>query len=111
MRSRVQGRSFMRVSSAAGALLLTPAAAFAAGGLPPGVPDPCTLVTAAELQAIVGGLKGAPKPGDAGAGDISCEYASASGPRWIQHSPARRRPRRVEAPQWRGQPGRAAGSR
>jgi hypothetical protein len=83
MRSRMRGRSCMRVSLAAGALLLTSAAAFAAGGLPPGVPDPCTLVTAAELQAIVGGLKGTPKAGDAGSGDISCEYAPASGPRWI----------------------------
>ena len=28
-------------------------------------------------------MKGAPKAGDAGSGDISCEYAPASGPRWI----------------------------
>lgn len=82
MRSRMQDRSFMRVSSAAVALLLT-TPAFAAGGLPPGVPDPCTLVTKAELQAIVGALKGAPKAGDAASGDISCEYATVSGPRWI----------------------------
>jgi hypothetical protein len=83
MRSKMHGRSFMRVLSAAGTLLLASPLAFAAGSLPPGIPDPCTLVTAAELQAIVGALKGAPKAGDATSGDISCEYAMANGPRWI----------------------------
>jgi hypothetical protein len=61
----MQVRSFMRVCSAAGSLLLTSAAAVATGGLPLGVPDPCTLVATAELQAIVGGFKGAPKADDA----------------------------------------------
>ncbi|MEO8923947.1 MAG: hypothetical protein ABI330_14185 [Caldimonas sp.] len=83
MRSRMQGCLFMRVLSGVGLLLLASPTAFAAGGGPPGVPDPCTLVTAAELQAIVGTLKGVPKAGDAASGDISCEYATASGPRWI----------------------------
>ena len=83
MRSSMQGHLFMRVLLGMGSLLLVSPAAFAAGGRPSGVPDPCSLVTAAELQAVVGTLKGAPKPGDAASGDISCEYATASGPRWI----------------------------
>ncbi len=47
------------------------------------VPDPCKLITVAELQAIVGALQGAPKPGDIASGDVSCEYTPVTGPRWI----------------------------
>ena len=83
MQSRVQRRSFGSVFSVAGTLLFASIAAFSAGGLPPGVPEPCTLITVTELQAIVGALKGPPKKGDVASGDISCEYATASGPRWI----------------------------
>jgi hypothetical protein len=46
-------------------------------------PDPCKLITMAELQAIVGALQGAPKPGDIASGDVSCEYTPVKGPRWI----------------------------
>jgi hypothetical protein len=48
------------------------------------VPDPCKLVTVSELAQIVGPLKGAPRPGDIGAGDVSCEYTPATGPAWIE---------------------------
>jgi hypothetical protein len=48
------------------------------------VPDPCKLITAPELEQIVGPLKGSPKPGDLKAGDISCEYTPAKGPAWIE---------------------------
>jgi hypothetical protein len=47
------------------------------------VPDPCKLITVTELTQIVGPLKGAPKPGDIAAGDVSCEYTPAAGPAWI----------------------------
>ena len=48
------------------------------------VPDPCKLVTVSEVEQIVGALKGSPKPGDAKAGDISCEYAPVKGPAWME---------------------------
>ena len=50
----------------------------------PTVPDPCKLVTAAEIQQLVGPLKGALKQGDIASGDVSCEYTPASGPAWIE---------------------------
>jgi hypothetical protein len=63
--------------------LLSGMAAVFAGGLAhvgvaaPAVPDPCKLVTAMEVERIAGPLKGAPKPGDISAGDVSCEYKPA----------------------------------
>ena len=47
------------------------------------VPDPCKLITTAELEQITGPLKGSPKAGDAASGDVSCEYKPAKGPSWI----------------------------
>ena len=64
-------------------LLLGGIAAVLAGGLThlgeaaPAVPDPCKLVTAAEVERIAGPLKGVPKPGDIASGDVSCEYKPA----------------------------------
>src|SRR5690349_16866785 len=49
----------------------------------PPIPDPCKLITTAELEQIAGPLKGAPKPGDIASGDISCEYKPAKTPSWI----------------------------
>jgi hypothetical protein len=65
-------------------------AAILAAGTPlvatadPAIPDPCKLVTAAEIQQLVGPLKGVPKQGDFASGDVSCEYTPASGPAWIE---------------------------
>ncbi len=42
----------------------------------PAIPDPCKLITAAELEQIAGPMKGAPKRGDIASGDVSCEYMS-----------------------------------
>jgi hypothetical protein len=49
----------------------------------PAIPDPCKLITTAELEQIVGRLKGAPKAGDIASGDVSCEYAPVKAPSWI----------------------------
>lgn len=49
----------------------------------PAVPDPCALITVAELTQIVGPLTGAPRPGDIKAGDVSCEYRPSKDPAWI----------------------------
>ena len=49
----------------------------------PATPDPCKLITVAELEQIVGPLKGSPKPGDIKAGEISCEYTPAKEPAWV----------------------------
>src|SRR4029078_1937646 len=48
----------------------------------PAIPDPCKLITAAELEQIAGPLKGAPKPG--GPGEVVCEYTPAKAPAWIR---------------------------
>jgi hypothetical protein len=50
----------------------------------PAIPDPCKLITAAELEQISGPLKGAPKPG--GPGEVACEYTPAKTPAWIRVS-------------------------
>ena len=65
------------------------AAIFAAGSplaakADPAIADPCKLVTVAEIQQLVGPLKGAPRQGDIASGDVSCEYTPAAGPAWIE---------------------------
>ena len=49
----------------------------------PAIPDPCKLVTVAEMQQIVGPLKRAPEGTDPKSGEISCGYAPAKGPSFI----------------------------
>ena len=49
----------------------------------PVIPDPCKLITTAEIEQIVGRLKGPPKAGDIASGDVSCEYALVKAPSWI----------------------------
>jgi|GEM_PF-1479383 len=49
----------------------------------PAIPDPCKLITQAELEQIAGPLKGAPKAGDIASGDVSCEYKPVKTPSWI----------------------------
>jgi hypothetical protein len=52
----------------------------------PAIPDPCKLITTAELEQITGRLKGSPKPGDIASGEVSCEYAPVKAPAWINIS-------------------------
>jgi hypothetical protein len=49
----------------------------------PPIPDPCKLITQAELEQIAGPMKGAPKAGDIASGDVSCEYKPVKTPSWI----------------------------
>ena len=62
----------------AASLCLT-VAAYAA----PAIPDPCKLVTVAEMQQIVGPLKGAPEGTDPKSGEISCGYVPSKGPSFV----------------------------
>lgn len=52
----------------------------------PAIPDPCKLVTVAEIQQIVGPLNGAPKATDPASGEITCSYTPAKGPRFVDIS-------------------------
>ena len=47
------------------------------------IPDPCKLVTVAEMQQIVGPLKGAPEGTDPKSGEISCGYVPSKGPSFV----------------------------
>ncbi len=49
----------------------------------PAFPDPCKLITVAEMQQIVGPLKEAPKGTDPKSGEISCGYEPSKGPRFV----------------------------
>jgi len=49
----------------------------------PAIPDPCKLVTVAEMQQIVGPLKGAPEGTDPKSGEISCGYVPSKGPSFV----------------------------
>ena len=52
----------------------------------PVMPDPCKLVTVAEIQQIVGPLGGAPKATDPKSGEITCSYAPSKGPSFVDIS-------------------------
>ena len=49
----------------------------------PPLPDPCKLITAAEMKQIVGPLKGAPEATDPKSGEISCGYTPSGGPSFV----------------------------
>ena len=49
----------------------------------PTFPDPCKLITVAEMQQIVGPLKAAPEGTDPKSGEISCGYAPSKGPSFV----------------------------
>ncbi len=49
----------------------------------PALPDPCKLITVAEMQQIVGPLKGAPVGTDPKSGEISCGYEPSKGPSFV----------------------------
>jgi hypothetical protein len=57
-----------------------------AAGSAPAIPDPCKLITATDLEQIVGRLKGTPRQGDIASGEVSCEYAPVKAPNWINIS-------------------------
>ncbi len=52
----------------------------------PVIPDPCTLVSLAEIQQIVGPLDGAPKATDPKSGEITCTYKPSKGPSFVDIS-------------------------
>jgi hypothetical protein len=49
----------------------------------PAVPDPCKLITVAEIEQILGPLKGAPEGTDPKSGEISCGYVPSKGPSFV----------------------------
>jgi hypothetical protein len=49
----------------------------------PPIPDPCKLVTVAEMQQIVGPLQRAPEGTNPKSGEISCGYAPSKGPSFV----------------------------
>jgi hypothetical protein len=78
-------RRSLSLRSAAALALLGTAALHLAGRAvaAPVVPDPCKLITVAEMQQIVGPLKRDPEGTDPKSGEISCGYAPAKGPDFI----------------------------
>jgi hypothetical protein len=48
------------------------------------IPDPCTLITVAEMEKIVGPLDGAPTSPDRATGEISCGYTPKTGPSFVE---------------------------
>jgi len=50
----------------------------------PAPPDPCKLVTVAEMQQIMGPLTGPPTGTDPKSGEISCSYSPAKGPSFVE---------------------------
>ena len=47
------------------------------------IPDPCKLITVAELEVIVGKISMGPKPADPSSGEVSCEYTVAKDSSWL----------------------------
>jgi len=68
---------FLRTTAllAGGALLSVQAVA--------AVPNPCSLVTVAEMEAIVGKLAGAPRATDPASGEVACTFEPVNGPSFI----------------------------
>ena len=52
----------------------------------PAAPDPCKLITVAEMQQIVGPLKGVPKGTDPKSGEITCTFTPSNGPSFVDVS-------------------------
>ena len=49
-------------------------------------PNPCSLVTVAEMQAIAGKLSGAPRSTDPASGEVTCTFEPVNGPSFIDVS-------------------------
>ncbi|MEO6407137.1 MAG: hypothetical protein ABIO45_00075 [Burkholderiaceae bacterium] len=69
-----------------GAAILVAAGSIGAAWSAPAVPNPCKLATVAEIEQIVGPLKGAPRATDPASGEITCSYEPAKGPSFIDIS-------------------------
>jgi hypothetical protein len=63
------------------AVLIGIAMPLAYAGTP--TPNPCSLVTVAEMQQIVGPLSEKPRATDPSSGEITCSFSPASGPGFI----------------------------
>ena len=50
------------------------------------IPNPCSLVTAAEMQKLVGPLKVPPRATDPATGEITCSFEPATGPSYVDVS-------------------------
>lgn len=47
------------------------------------IPDPCKLITLAELEEVVGKISKGPTPSDPSSGEVSCEYTVAKDSSWF----------------------------
>ncbi len=47
------------------------------------IPDPCKVITVAELEEIVGKISKGPTPADPSSGEVSCEYTVAKDSSWF----------------------------
>jgi len=77
--------SFTARSGRLAALLATaPVLVVGAVHAAPPPPDPCKLVSVAEMQQIMGPLSGAPTGTDPKSGEISCTYTPLKGPSFVE---------------------------
>ena len=84
MNSSDPGSSSARCRRLAALLAIAPVIAVGAADAAPQLPDPCKLVTVAEMQQIMGPLNGAPTGTDPKSGEISCSYSPAKGPSFVE---------------------------
>ena len=83
MKSSVLNSRAILSCAAAVALAVHPALVATAAST---IPDPCKLVTVAEIQQVVGPLDGAPRATDPKSGEITCTYTPANGPSYVDVS-------------------------
>ena len=83
MKSSVRSSRAILSCAAAVALAVHPALVATAAST---IPDPCKLVTVAEIQQIVGPLSEAPRAIDPKSGEITCTYSPAKGPSYVDVS-------------------------
>ena len=50
----------------------------------PALPNPCKLITVAEIEQIAGPLKEAPKATDPASGEVACSFSPRKGPDFIE---------------------------
>ena len=79
-------KTWSAAQRALGAAALAALAATFAATSARAAPDPCKLVTVAELQQIVGPLSGVPTATDPASGEVTCTHRSTKGPSFIDVS-------------------------